>query len=216
MFKPHEFAEKIGVSVKTLQRWDTAGKLPAKRTLSGHRFYTEDDLLIAQGLKPVESKRKVIVYCRVSSSGQKPELKNQILAMETFCLNRGLAVDDWVSEIGGGLNFKRKKFLSIMMSMLRGEISTIIVAHKDRMCRFAFEFILELATSVGCEIVVANQESLSPQQELVEDLMAIIHCFSCRLYGLRNYSQEIQENLKKAIDKSVQDLTELDKKEIQC
>jgi putative resolvase len=216
MFKPHEFAEKIGVSVKTLQRWDTAGKLPAKRTLSGHRFYTEDDLLIAQGLKPIELKRKVIVYCRVSSSGQKPELKNQISAMETFCLNRGLAVDDWVSEIGGGLNFKRKKFLSIMMSMLRGEISTIVVAHKDRMCRFAFDFILELATSVGCKIVVANQESLSPQQELVEDLMAIIHCFSCRLYGLRNYSKEIKENLKKAIDKPVQDLTELDKKEIQC
>ncbi|MDB9541069.1 IS607 family transposase, partial [Anabaenopsis arnoldii] len=174
MFKPHEFAEKIGVSVKTLQRWDSFGKLPAKRTLSGHRFYTKDDLLIAQGLKPIESKRKVIVYCRVSSSGQKPELKNQIAAMETFCLNRGLSVDDWVSEIGGGLNFKRNKFLSIiMMSMLRGEISTIVVAH-NRMCRFAFDFILELATSVRCEIIVANQESLSPQQELVEDLMAII------------------------------------------
>ncbi|WP_242031205.1 zinc ribbon domain-containing protein, partial [Anabaena sp. FACHB-1237] len=39
MFKPHEFAKKIGVSVKTLQRWDVEGKLPAKRTLSGHRFY---------------------------------------------------------------------------------------------------------------------------------------------------------------------------------
>jgi putative resolvase len=216
MFKPHEFAEKIGVSVKTLQRWDTAGRLPAKRTLSGHRFYTEDDLLIAQGLKPIESKRKVIVYCRVSSGGQKPELKNQISAMETFCLNRGLAVDDWVSEIGGGLNFKRKKFLSIMMSMLKGEISTIVVAHKDRMCRFAFEFVQELANSVGCEIIVANQESLSPPQELVEDLMSIIHCFSCRLYGLQNYSKEIKENLKKAIDKPVEDLTEIDKREIQC
>lgn len=78
MFKPHEFAEKIGVSVKTLQRWDVAGKLPAKRTVSGHRFYTEDDLLIAQGLKPIEAKRKVIVYCRVSSSNQRPELKNQM------------------------------------------------------------------------------------------------------------------------------------------
>jgi putative resolvase len=216
MFKPHEFAEKIGVSVKTLQRWDTSGKLPAKRTLSGHRFYTEDDLLIAQGLKPVEAKRKVVVYCRVSSSGQKPELKNQISAMETFCLNRGLAVDDWISEIGGGLNFKRKKFLSIMMSMLRGEISTIVVAHKDRMCRFGFEFVQELANSAGCEIVVANQESLSPQQELVEDLMSIIHCFSCRLYGLRSYSKEIKESLKKAINKPVQDMTELDKEEIQC
>lgn len=216
MFKPHEFATKIGVSVKTLQRWDTAGKLPAKRTLSGHRFYTDDDLLIAQGLKPVESNRKVIVYCRVSSSGQKPELKNQVSAMEIFCLNRGLAVDDWVSEIGGGLNFKRKKFLSVVFSILKGEVSTLVVAHKDRLCRFAFEFIQELATSVGCEILVANQESLSPQQELVEDLMAIIHCFSCRLYGLRNYSQEIKENLEKTIDKPVQDLTELDKREIQC
>jgi predicted site-specific integrase-resolvase len=216
MFKPHEFAEKIGVSVKTLQRWDTNGKLPAKRTLSGHRFYTEEDFLIAQGLKPIESKRKIIVYCRVSSSGQKPELKNQISAMETFCLSSGLVVDEWISEVGGGLNFKRKKFLSIMMSMLKGEISTIVIAHKDRMCRFAFDFIEELANSVGCNILVANQESLSPQQELVEDLIAIIHCFSCRLYGLRNYSKEIKENLKKAIDKPVQDMTSLDKKAIQC
>jgi predicted site-specific integrase-resolvase len=65
--------------------------------LSGHGFYTKDDLLIAQGLKAIESKRKVIVYCRVSCSGQKPQLKNQISAMEIFCLNRGLSVDDWVS-----------------------------------------------------------------------------------------------------------------------
>ncbi|MEH2194417.1 MAG: IS607 family transposase [Nostoc sp.] len=216
MFKPHEFAQKIGVSVKTLQRWDTAGKLPALRTLSGHRFYTEDDLLVAQGLKPTVAKRKVIVYCRVSSSGQKPELKNQISAMEIFCLNRGLAVDDWISEIGGGLNFKRKKFLSIIFSILKGEVSILVLAHKDRLCRFAFEFIQELATSVGCEIVVANQESLSPQQELVEDLMAIIHCFSCRLYGLRNYSKELKDTFEKAIDKPIQDITELDNKEIQC
>jgi putative resolvase len=134
-------------------------------------------------------------------------------AMELFCLGSGLIVDDWISEIGGGLNFKRKRFLSIIFSMLKGEISTIVVAHKDRMCRFAFDFIQELAKSVGCKIIVANQESLSPQQELVEDLMSIIHCFSYRLYGLRNYSQEIQ----KAIDKPIQDLTELDSKEIlQC
>ncbi len=216
MFKPHEFAKKIGVSVKTLQRWDVEGRLPAKRTLSGHRFYTEDDLLITQGLKPVDSKRKVVVYCRVSSSSQKPELRNQVSAMETFCLSRGLAVDDWVSEIGSGLNFKRKKFLSIMLSMLKGEISTIVVAHKDRMCRFAFDFIMELASSVRCQIIVANQESLSPQQELVEDLMAIIHCFSCRLYGLRNYSKEIKDHLKNAIDNPVQDMSDLDSKEIQC
>jgi putative resolvase len=216
MYKPNEFAKKIGVSVKTLQRWDTCGKLPAKRTLSGHRYYTEDDLLIAQGLKPVETKRKVVVYCRVSSNAQKPELQNQVIAMESFCLGRGLAVNEWVSEIGGGLNFKRKKFLAIIMSMLKGEISVLVVGHKDRLCRFAFEFIQELASCVGCDIIVANQESLSPQQELVEDLMAIVHCFSCRLYGLRNDSKEIKENLKKVIDNPRQGMTELAVKEVQC
>ena len=65
------------------------------------------------------------------------------------------------------------------------------------------------------EIVVANQESLSPQQELVEDLIAIIHCFSYRLYALRNYSKEIKDNLKNAINKPVQDMSVLDRKEIQ-
>lgn len=203
MFKPNEFAKKIGVSVKTLQRWDTSGKLPAKRTLSNHRYYTQDDLLIAQGITPTTPKRKTIVYCRVSSTNQKPELQNQILAMEVFCLNKGLEVDDWVSEIGGGLNFKRKKFLALIQSMLKGEIETIVIAHKDRMCRFAFDFILELAKSVNCKILVANQQSLSPQQELVEDLMSIIHCFSCRLYGLRSYSKEIRE----AINKHIQNAT---------
>lgn len=48
MLKPHEFAKRLGLSVKTLQRWDTAGKLPAKRTLSGHRYYTEDNLCMAK------------------------------------------------------------------------------------------------------------------------------------------------------------------------
>jgi predicted site-specific integrase-resolvase len=216
VYKPHEFAQKLGISVKTLQRWDVAGKLPAKRTLSGHRFYTDDDFKIAYGLKPLDSERKIVVYCRVSSNAQKPELKNQIKAMETFCLARGLSVNDWISEIGGGLNFKRKKFLSMIMSMLKGEISIIVVAHKDRLCRFAFDFIAELALEVGCKIIVANQDSLSPQQELVEDLMAIIHCFSGRLYGLRNYSKELQENLQKAIDKDGQTMTECEEQNIQC
>lgn len=48
-----------------------------------------------------------------------------------------------------------------------------------------------MATDHGCEVIIVNQESLSPQQEMVEDLMAIIHTFSCRLYGLRKYKKQI-------------------------
>ncbi|MGB3205171.1 MAG: IS607 family transposase [Crinalium sp.] len=216
MYKPHELAKKLGVTVKTLQRWDTSGKLPAKRTPSNYRYYTDDDLRIAQGLQPIDAKKKVVVYCRVSSNNQKPELLNQIKAMESFCNSRGLVIDETIKEIGGGLNFKRKKFLSLVFSIIKGEIKILVVAHKDRLCRFAFDFVEELATSYGCEIIVANQESLSPQQELVEDLMAIIHCFSCRLYWLRSYSTDLKNQLQKTLDNPRHSELGLSDKETQC
>lgn len=124
--------------------------------------------------------------------------------MEGFCLSRGLEVTETVREIGGGLNFKRKKFLKLMKSVMRGEVSLIVIAHKDRLCRFAFDFIEYIALENNCEILVANQASLSPHQELVEDLLAIVHCFSCRLYGSRSYSQSIKDQLKKNIDNPTQ------------
>jgi len=101
--------------------------------------------------------------------------------MELFCLLSGITVDDWIQEIGGGMNFKRKKFLTLMSRIQKGEVAKLLIAHKDRLCRFGFDYFLFLAKEKGCEIVVVNQESLSPQQEMVEDLMAIIHTFSCRL-----------------------------------
>ena len=78
---------------------------------------------------------------------------------------------------------------------MHGEISKLLIAHKDRLVRFGFDYFEHLAITNGCEIVIVNQDSLSPQQEMVEDLMAIIHTFSCRLYGLRKY----KKNIKRAI-----------------
>jgi putative resolvase len=198
--RPHEFAQKLGVTVKTLQRWDQSGKLPAKRTPSGHRYYNEEDAAIALGLKPTPRQRKTIVYCRVSSNPQKPELDNQLKAMEQFCLGRGVAVDEWITEIGGGLNFKRKKFLKMLLEGVNGEIEMIVVAHRDRLCRFAFDLIESLLREKNCQILVANQISLSPQQELVEDLLAIIHCFSYRLYGSRNYTKQVTQTINQELE----------------
>ena len=70
----------------------------------------------------------------------------------------------------------------------------MIVAHKDRLIRFGFDLFAHIANENGCELVVVNQESLSPQQEMVEDLMAIVHTFSCRLYGMRKYKATIKED----------------------
>jgi putative resolvase len=73
-----------------------------------------------------------------------------------------------------------------------GEVGTVVVAHKDRLDRFGFDFLEHLAARNDCEIIAANQEALSPQQELVEDLLAVVHTFSRRLYGLRRYEKELK------------------------
>lgn len=166
-------------------------EFPAKKRPSGHRYYDESDVRKLLNLTP-EEMRKVIVYCRVSSHGQKDDLASQIEAMETYCLGAGIAVDDWIKEIGGGMNFKRKKFIALMDGIVAGEVKHLIIAHKDRLVRFGFDFVQHLADRHGCKIEVVNQESLSPQEEMTEDLLAIVHTFSCRLYGMRKYRKEAE------------------------
>ncbi len=189
-----QFALRINVSITTLRRWDKSGKLIAKRRPSGHRYYDESDVREILNLTPLD-KRKTVVYCRVSSYGQKDDLASQVAAMETYCLNKGVAVDEWIEEIAGGMDFKRKKFLSIISRIYKGEINYLLVAHKDRLARFGFDLIQFIADENGCKIEVINQESLSPQQEMVEDLLAIVQTFSCRLDGLRKYKKTLKKVL---------------------
>lgn len=190
-----QFAEMTGYAVKTLQRWDREKRLVPLRTPTNRRMYTDEHLRLLRGMPHKDEHRDTIVYMRVSSQAQRPDLKNQRLALEQFCLARGIEVDQWVEEIGGGLNFKRRKFLEIVDGIVAGRVERLVIAHKDRLTRFGFELVGHLAQAQGAEIVVLNTESLSPEQEMVQDLMTITHCFSARLYGLRNY----RKALKKAI-----------------
>ena len=186
------FAKRIGRSVQTVRRWEREGKLVAKRLPSGHRYFDESDVRRLMGGAP--ENRLTVVYCRVSRAGQKDDLASQVAAMETWCRNAGVAVNEWVQEIGGGLNFKRKRFLNILDRMQRGEIEKLLVAHRDRLARFGYDLIAHLASENGCEIVVVNQNSLSPQQEMVEDLFSIVQTFSCRLSGMRKYQKQLRED----------------------
>lgn len=192
IYRINEFANRVGRSVQTVRRWEKEGKLQAKRLPSGHRYFDESDVRALMGIAP--EKKDTVVYCRVSSAGQEDDLASQVRAMEEYCRGAGIAVDVWVQEVGGGMNFKRKHFLQLVDRIQRGEVKRLLIAHKDRLMRFGFDLFHHMATENGCEIVVMNQESYSPQQEMVEDLMAIVHTFSCRLYGMRKYKKQIQED----------------------
>lgn len=191
MYRPHEFAEMIGVSVKTLQRWDNEKKLIAHRTPSGRRYYTHKQYVDYVG----ETKEgKTMIYTRVSTSNQRNDLTNQVEFLKQFANARGLIVDEIFEDIGSGLNYNRKKWNQLIGDCLLGNVSKIIVSHKDRFVRFGFDWFERFLKSNGVEIVVVNNEKTSPHDELVQDLISIIHVFSCRIYGLRKYKKKIAED----------------------
>jgi putative resolvase len=193
MYSVGEFSKKVRKSVSTLQRWDRNGAFPALRTPTGRRYYTDDSVKVLLGIP--KEKRVPVVYCRVSSTAQKPDLSNQRKVLEDFCIARGWESVETIEEIGGGLNFKRRHFLALMDRIGNGEISRLILAHKDRLVRFGFEYFEHFCSLHGCEIHVLNTQTLSPQEEMVQDLMTIVHCFSSRLYGLRNYRKDLKKAL---------------------
>ena len=187
-----EFAELVGRSVRTIQRWDYEGILVSQRTATNRRYYTQDQYNKVMGITPDPSRKKVVCYTRVSGGDQKNDLESQKAALGQFVIASGIAVDEWYSDIGSGLNYKRKNFNQILEGVEQREIGKIIIAHKDRWVRFGYEWFDEFCKRHDCEIVVINVEALSPEQEVVKDLLTIIHCFSSRLYGLRRYKKEIQ------------------------
>lgn len=190
-YKPHEFAEMIGVSVKTLQRWDNEGKLKAFRTPTDRRYYTHKQYVDYAGDSNTKH-GKTVIYTRVSTANQKDDMANQVEYLKQFANARGIIVDEVFEDIGSGLNYNRKKWNKLIEDCMLGLIKTVIVAHKDRFIRFGYDWFERFLKSNGVEIIVVNNDNASPEQELVNDLISIIHVFSCRIYGLRKYKKQIE------------------------
>ena len=178
-YKPKDFAELIGVSVKTLQRWDREGILEANRTPTDRRYYTYDQYLQFKGIKTQNDIRQVVIYARVSTKNQKDDLQNQVSFLRQFCNARGIIVDQCIEEYGSGLNYNRKKWNKLLDEVMEQKIKTIIITHKDRFIRFGYDWFEKFCMKFHTTIVIVNNEELSPQEELVQDIVSILHVFSC-------------------------------------
>jgi putative resolvase len=101
-----------------------------------------------------------------------------------------------LKDVGSGLNYKRKNFTALMDMVERGEVAEIVIAHQDRLVRFGYDWFERLCNNQGTTITVMNIERLSPEEEVTQDLLSIIHCFSSRLYGLRRHQKTIADLVK--------------------
>ncbi|MCP4115886.1 MAG: IS607 family transposase, partial [Desulfobacteraceae bacterium] len=153
------------------------GKIKTDRTPGGDRRY----------LIPIADEVH-ICYCRVSSYKQKDDLNRQVDLMREKYPDAKV-----IKDIGSGLNFKRKGLKAILEQAIKGDSVNLYIAHKDRLCRFGFDLIEWILKRNNGKIVVLNEIDLSPEQELTQDLLSILHVFSCRMHGLRSYRKQISK-----------------------
>lgn len=193
-YKPKDFSELLGVSVKTLQRWDREGVLKANRTPTNRRYYTYDQYLQFKGIQLDNDTREVIIYARVFIKNQKDDLHNQVEFLKQFANAKGIIINQCIEDYGSGLNYNRKKWNQLLEQVMEQKIKTIIISSKDRFIRFGYDWFEKFCMKFNTSIVIVNNETLSPNEELVQGIISILHVFSCRLYGLRKYKNQIKED----------------------
>jgi predicted site-specific integrase-resolvase len=177
-----EAARILGVHPNSLRKWADNGEINCIRTKSGQRRYDVDSYI---GKSTTST---IICYCRVSSHKQRDDLERQVEFLRNQYPNA-----EFVKDIGSGLNFKRKGLRTILERALSGTNITLVVAHRDRLARFGIDLIRQVIEQNGGKLVVLDETLLSPEQELTNDLLNIVHVFSARMRGLRSYKKQINQ-----------------------
>lgn len=184
-------AEELGVRPETLRRWEIQGKIEAPmRTPGGMRRY---DLAKLRHLAPhsAPSERVTILYARVSTNGQKDDLVRQRALLETFSAANGWTYEV-IEDVGSGLHYNKKGLRQLIPKICSGEISRLVITHKDRLVRFGSELVFSLCEHFGVEVVIINaSEDASFEEDLASDVIEIVNVFSARLYGSRNHKNRV-------------------------
>jgi len=167
-----QWAERNGVTYITAYRWYRDGKLPVPARKVGGVILVDAEVAADDGV--------VAVYARVSSADQSSDLDRQVARVATWAAGQGMAVSRVVTEVGSALNGKRKKFLALLRDP---KVSVIVVEHRDRFCRFGFEYIEAALAAQGRRLVVVDDAEVD--DDLVRDMTELLTSMCARLYGRR-------------------------------
>jgi putative resolvase len=178
-------ARVLGVSITTLRRWESEGRLVPEHTAGRHRRY---DLakLKPELFRLAPDERKTIAYARVSSHDQKGDLERQKQVLELYCVQQGWTFEI-MSDLGSGMNYYKKGLKRLLNGILADRVGRLVITHKDRLLRFGAELVFSICEAKRVEVVILNQgEDTTFEEDLAKDVLEIITVFSARLYGSRS------------------------------
>lgn len=176
-----KFAKKVGLTTASLRRMHQSGEcIPYHITKGGTRYYSLDQL---KDFSTADKKEKLVIgYCRVSTSSQKNVLETQINNVKSYMYAKGYNFEI-ISDIGSGINYKKKGLQELLDKINDQKISKIIVLYKDRLIGFGFELIEYLCKINNIEIEIIDNTKQSKEQELSDNLIQIVTVFANQLYG---------------------------------
>jgi putative resolvase len=196
-----EAAKELGVSITTLRRWESQGRLVAsERTKGGQRRY-DLSTLRPEAVHRAPSPRKTVAYARVSSHDQKDDLERQRQVLELYCASQGWTFEI-VSDLGSGMNYHKKGLRKLLEQILDGSVVRLVLTHKDRLLRFGAELVFSICEAKEVEVVIINKgEDATFEEDLAKDVLEIITVFSARLYGSRSRkNQKILDGITKVVE----------------
>ena len=203
IYRLSQASEYLGISRRHLQALLYSGKIKSSfKTIGGHHRFKKTDLDNYLGIKEDVNDREVIIYARVSTVSQTDDLLRQKLHLIDYCNKYDLTPYTVIDDIASGLNEKRKGIQKIFHLVANKRVSKVIISYKERLARFGYNYIENFLNSYGTSIVVTESDEIKgDNEELVDDVLAIMTSFSARIYGHRSHKysklQKIVEKLNK-------------------
>ncbi len=169
-----EWARLQGVHYQTAWKWASEGKMPVPITR------TPSGTILVEVPRPSDRPGRTALYARVSSHDQRGDLDRQVARLSEWVTGHGLSVDEVVTEVGSGLNGRRRRLLRLLSDP---DVARIVVEHRDRLARFGVEQLEAALAAQGRRLVVAEPGETG--DDLVRDMIDVLTSFCARLYGRR-------------------------------
>ena len=185
----------LGITRQTLTKYVKTGTIRVTVLPNKRYDYNEEDVYKFLNR---DVKRKTLIYARVSTAKQKSDLENQISLLKQFCFSNGYTISGIYSDIASGISFeKRINFFKLLDEVLERRVERVVVTYKDRLSRVGFELFEHLFWKYNCEIVVMSEVGSVKidTQEVFEEIVSLLHCYSMKLFSSRRRLSKIREAL---------------------
>lgn len=184
IFKIAEASKYLGISINTLKNLSNENKINSFKTTGGHRRFRQDDLDSYMGIEKERQEKLTVIYARCSTLKQKENLDRQKDRLMKYAEKKDykyIVID----EIASGINEKRKGLHRLIKMSFEGKVERVLIEYKDRLARFGYEYLEAIFKNLDIKIEIVETKEKKYEEELAEDIMKILTCYSARYYGAR-------------------------------